>query len=214
MNEDWRIRNARDWQQIHTDIFGDSIPSHCEWTNPDAIISVLNKIGHYDSSNHMFFPDGGGMDLESAKRSSEDRCIEMHAGIDYILRPNKLVYEHIDDSLEWSYFRIETDPIALSGAYENYSADAYIEEVLELREGHYVNRAYWDANEYNGEPLPESSRVVMRLLKGALVIFKKSSIYNGNTKTYDGRHETLGADGFKKHITAASAAFAARAQEQ
>ena len=203
MDGNFSVENSQDWEKIHREIFGDAIPSHCEWTEPNAIIKVLNKIGQIDSSNHMFFPDGGGMDLESATTSNERGCIEMFAGLTYVFKPKMLVYENIDTKLEWSYFRIETDVLTPTGIYKNLPADFYHEEVLELSAGRYVNRSYWDANEYQGEPLPQTSRVVVRILKGALVIFKKSSIYNGLSATYDGRHEKLGADGFKKHITTA-----------
>lgn len=197
------VENNQIWEKIHSDIFGDAIPSHCEWTDPNAIINVLNKIGKFSNSNHMFFPNGGGMDLESATTSSERGCIEIFAGLNYVLKPKMLVYENIERGLEWSYFRIETDTLAPTGIYENLPKDLYLEELLELTSGRYVNRSYWDSGEYQGEPLPNTSRLLIRILKGSLVIFKKSSLYNANSATYDGRHEKMGADGFKKHINAA-----------
>lgn len=187
--------------KIHRDIFGETVPDHCEWTDINDIINVLNKIGKINNSNHTFFPGSGGLDLDSAELSNEPGCIELDLnGLIEIVKPEKLVYEKIEDNHEWSYFRLETLPFAGSGLYE-LPKDFYYEEVVELRPGKFISRSAWDAQEYNGEPLPKSARVVSRLIKGgALVIFKKMSYYNHNSATYDGRHETLGAAGFKQHI--------------
>lgn len=59
---------------------------------------------------------------------------------------------------------------------------------------------FWDVGEYYGKPLEGDAGVVIRILKGDFVIFSKASINNKNLRTYDGRHNRLGDDGFKKHI--------------
>lgn len=71
---------------------------------------------------------------------------------------------------------------------------------VELYPSKYIKRHYWDEQTYLNEPLPEGARVVVRYFKGAFVIFKKTSIYNQISETYDGRHEKLGADEFKNQI--------------
>jgi len=198
--EDFAIKNGKDWEKIHHSIFGDTIPKQCEWKNIEDIINILNKIGNVDASNHMFFPDGGGMDLDSVKKSHEKNCIELLTGITYIIKPKLLRFESIDKDFEWNYFRIECDNLKPSGVYKETQLDDYTEEVLELTPLKYINRSYWDENEYEGKRLPATARPLVRILKGSLVIFKKSSIYNHNSSTYDGRHEKLGVDGFRKHI--------------
>jgi len=198
--EDFITKNNNDWKQIHKEIFGIAIPNHFEWTNIDDIIKVLNIIGSFPNSNHMFFPDGGGLDLQGASNSKEKNAIELLTGISYIVKPKKLVFEHIDNDFEWNYFRLETGDLKATGVYESYSDDFQQEELVELSPNHYIKRHYWDVGIYNDEPLPTTARLIVRFFKGSFVIFKKSSIYNANSGTYDGRHEKLGEEGFKKHI--------------
>lgn len=205
--KEFKIENDRDWKHIHKKIFGDAIPKHCEWTNLDDIISVLNNIGQVEGSNHMFFPDSGGLDLKGSKKSNEKEAVELMMGVSYIVKPRRLIFEYIDDDFEWNYFRLETGDLAPSGVYEHYSDDFKMEEVLELRPGKYIKRHYWDAGTYNDEILPKNARPVVRYFRGAFVIFKKTSIYNNNPGTYDARHEKLGSEGFKKHIIAAYEQF-------
>lgn len=198
--DDFAIKNNKDWEKIHQSIFGGNIPNNCQWTDIDDIINILNKIGNVRASNHMFFASGGGLDLEGAKKSHEKDCIELLTGISYIIKPKSLTFEFIDKDFEWNYFRLEADNLTPSGVYKKLLADSYIEEVLELTPLKYVDRYHWDENEYDGQKLPKSARPIVRILKGSLVIFKKTSIYNQTSSTYDGRHDKLGADGFKKHI--------------
>jgi hypothetical protein len=212
--EDFLIQNEKDWKKIHNDIFGETIPEHWVWTNVDDIIAVLNKIGSVEASNHMFFPDSGGLDLEGAKRSNERGAIELLTGISYIVKPTKLVFEKIDENLEWNYFRLETDGLKPSGVYEEYPDDFPQEEVVELYNGHYIERHFWDEEVYHDEPLPGSARIVVRYFKGSFVIFKKTSIYNNNPSTYDGRHDKLGEEGFKEYIKAAYEHLSKRPQNE
>lgn len=205
-SEEFYNRNSEDWKTIHRDIFGSIIPKRCIWTNPEDIASVLNKIGRIPSSNHSFFPSGGGLDLEGASSSYEPNCIELDFGIAHVVKPKELIFESIDPDLEWNYFRLELLQLAASGVYGDDGDEAFDEELCELNSGNYVHRHYWDEGEYDDERLPSSARPLIRILKGSIVIFKKSSIYNGNSMTYDARHETMGAERFKEHILAAYAA--------
>lgn len=103
-----------------------------------------------------------------------------------------------EGDFEWAYFRIVTDDLPSSGVYENLSYND--EELTELSPCNYVERSVWEANEFEGQPLPDSARVITRILKGGLVIFNKASLYNANASTYDGRHSKYGVEGFRKHI--------------
>ncbi|MBS1744009.1 MAG: serine/threonine protein kinase [Bacteroidetes bacterium] len=198
-SEDFNIECSKDWKKIHEQIFGTIIPKHAEWTDIDDIVKVLNTIGIIPNSNHMFFPDGGGLDLEGAKLSHERKCIELLTGVSYIIKPRVLIFESIDSDLEWNYFRIETDILAASGVYE-LNADSFDEEVCELTPLQYVDRHHWDEGEYDGEKLPDTARPIIRYFKGSFVIFKKSSIYNNTTSTYDGRHAKVDANEFRLYI--------------
>lgn len=198
--DNFRIKNGKDWKSIHEKIFGSVIPKHYEWTGINDIVSVLNMIGGIANSNHMFFPDSGGLDLEGAKESYEDGCMELLVGISHVIRPKLLIFESIDEEYEWNYFRIETDYLKPSGVYEDVDAEDYSEEVCELSPLNYVDSYHWEQNEYDGEKLPPTARPLVRYFKGSLVIFKKSSIYNNNPSTYDARHNKMSAAEFRQYI--------------
>ncbi len=189
--------NRQAWIDIQNKIFPTGIPKHCEWTKLEDIISVLNIIGSIDNSNHMFYPTGGGLDVESSKLSTESNCIEIFTGLTDILKPKRLTFESFGDPI-WNYFRIETYDLEPSGVYKE--RDYPSEELTEIEAGKYINRSYWDEGEYQGQKLPKSARVLTRHLKGSFVIFAKSSYYNRNSSTYDARHNKMTSDEFREYI--------------
>jgi len=193
--------NRQAWIDIQNRIFPAGIPEHFEWTELIDIISVLNKIGAIDNSNHMFYPTGGGLDVESANLSYENNCIEISTGLTDIIKPERLIFESFIDPL-WNYFRIETLELESSSVYEKEDDNEYFpsEELLEIEAGKYISRSYWDEGEYMGQKLPSSARVLTRHLKGAFVIFAKSSYYNRNSRTYDARHNKMSAEEFRDYI--------------
>jgi hypothetical protein len=190
--------NRQAWIDIQNRIFPAGIPEHFEWTELKDIISVLNTIGAIDNSNHMFYPTGGGLDVESAKLSYENNCIEIYTGLTDILKPKRLLFESFIDPI-WNYFRIETLELEPSGVYVK-EEDFPSEELLEIETGKYISRSYWDEGEYLGHKLPYAARVLTRHLKGAFVIFAKSSYYNRNSRTYDARHNKMSAEEFRVYI--------------
>jgi hypothetical protein len=196
---DFLERNTKDWIEILEKIFPTGLPEKCEWTNRNEIVNVLKIIGSVRNSNHMFYPRGGGLDVEGANISVEDNCIEIDTGglID-ILKPSRLIFHSFKADHQWNYFRLETAELKPSGVYE--TKDYSDEELCELSPGNYVSRVYWDEGEYREEKLPPSARVVTRHFRGSFVIFQKTSIYNKNSRTYDGRHNKMTDDEFRKYI--------------
>ena len=199
--ENFAIENAKDWKQIHHDIFGSTIPLHYEWTDIHDIVSVLAKIARVENSNHMFFPESGGLDLEGVSISYEKDAIELLASTPYIVKPKKLVFESIDADCDWNYFRLETKELKPSGVCEELPKNALREEVLELSPGQYIDKQYWYDEEYEGEPLPSTARIVRRYFTGSFAIFKKTSAYNNNPITpYDAIHHKLGEEEFRRVV--------------
>lgn len=195
----YKEKNKQDWKNVINGIFPAGVPENCEWTTLEDIVSVLKAVGSIPNLNHMFYPTGGGLDLTGADKSTEENCIELHTGgLFDVIKPKALLFEKMSDDYEWSYFRIETDLLEPSGVYEK--TDGNYEEVTEIEPNHYIDRSAWDANEYQGNPLPKGSRVISRYFKGSFVIFKKTSIYNSISSTYDGRHSKMSADEFKAYI--------------
>lgn len=185
---------------IIAELFPFGKPQVCSWYEQKEMISILNKIGSIKSSNHLFYPNGGGLDLESAQKSFEENCIEITTARDEIISPLKLVFHSFENDIEnnWSYFRLDLNPLTQTNIYENKIE--YMESLTELSALNYIDRKYWDDGEYEDEKLPKSSRVILRWLKGSIVIFGKSSYYNKHNRTYDGRHNKLTDSDFRKYI--------------
>ena len=119
--------------------------------------------------------------------------------ISVIIRPSRLLFEAFGCDPEWNYFRLEAAELEPSGVYD-LEADTLYEELTDIGGESYANRSHWDDGEYNGRPLPEGSRVVMRYFGGAFVIIQKTSLYNDLNTTYDARHNKMTADEFREYI--------------
>jgi serine/threonine-protein kinase len=196
---DFLEQNKKDWIEIQDKIFPKGLPERCEWTDRNEIVNVLKIIGSIRNSNHMFFPRGGGLDVEGANISSEENCIEIDTGGLYdILKPSRLIFHSFKAEHQWNYFRLETLELKPFSIYEE--KDYSDEELCELSPGNYISRTYWDAGEYQGQELPSTARVVTRHFRGSFVIFQKTSIYNHNSRTYDGRHNKMTDEEFRKYI--------------
>ncbi|MBZ9624741.1 hypothetical protein G9F71_017980 [Clostridium sp. FP2] len=107
------------------------------------------------------------------------------------------------DSYEWAYFRLETYELEQSSVYETKFENR--KEVLDLGEANYIDRKFWDMGFYYDEKgskkeIPNNATVVTRYFNGSFVIFAKASIYNGVSSTYDGRHNKMSNERFRKYI--------------
>jgi len=110
-----------EWRTLLNDLFPIGVPTTAIWTDREAIIEVLKRIGSVDSLNHTFHPRSGGLDLTDAKPSHEEGCIELSfGGIAYVIRPARLYCETFGESVEWAYFRLETADLAPSGTHDTH----------------------------------------------------------------------------------------------
>jgi serine/threonine-protein kinase len=187
---DFRLQNPKDWKSLIDQLFPLSIPTHARWEGQSSIFTVLNHIGSIQNVNHLFFPDGGGLDLTSAKPANEEGLTELDfAGSIKLCKIANLTFESFGDidDYQWCYFRIELESIDSVGASRPRNG-RLIEELTEISLGHYVPRSAWDEREYQGEPLPRTARLISRILGGSMVIFQKSSIYNRIPGTYEAPH--------------------------
>lgn len=198
INNDWERQNLIQWQEVQEQLFPSYVPSHAEWTDLDDIISVLNLLGQYDSLNHLFFPDGGGLDLAGASSSYEEGCIELHFGeFAYIIKPKRLLYEYVDKTCEWNYFYIDLDE--MDAITQVLSPTCFCEEFCEV-----APKEYHPLELFNEMPLNDLRRIkprhIVRYLKGSMVAFHKDSIYNCMISKYKGEHSKITADGFRQFI--------------
>jgi hypothetical protein len=207
--DDFRETSLRTWAGLLEGVFPTGIPSSTKWTNLASMSSVLNRIGSQPNSNHMFFPTGGGMDLEgSSLYEEEDECLALKTGnrVAEVVKPSALLFESFGQDLEWAYFRIECQSLQPSGVYEDVQkGERASEEVVLVEPGTYAPRSAWDDASYEGKDLPETARLIIRSLGGgALVIFAKGSAYNlasgRGFDAYDGRHAKMSPAQFRDYI--------------
>lgn len=197
INASWSKENLIQWQEIQEQLFPTIIPTHAEWKNVEDIVNVLRLLGKYDSLNHMFFPDSGGLDLTNATISYESDCIELICGeLIYIVKPKKLSFEFINDEAEWNYFLLETENLKPIVQQEQ---DEYSEEIYETSPAQYIS-----LEEFENMPKTDIDRIkprqICRYLKGSFVFFHKDSIYNKEVSKYGGEHDRMTSGDFHDAI--------------
>lgn len=185
------------WASIQKKIFLDEIPSSHEWTRLEDIVSILNIIGSVKGSNQMYYPTGGSFDIESASLSNEKNCIEIYTGHVEILKPKKLVFESFYEKSDWNFFRLETHNLEPSGVYGERVVSS--EELVEIENGKYICRSYWDELEYEGKVISENARLTTRHLNGTFIIFSDSCPYD-EISNIGIKHNDLSAKDFSEYI--------------
>ncbi len=209
LNEDFHERNQEQWFEIQSKLFPTAFPSRVIWENIEDIINVLKIVCSYGNLNHMFFPDGGGLDLEDARLAKEQGCIELDFQLIDIVKPKRLLFESFGYDPEWNYFRLELDELEPSGVHEveigeePYEKKYNEEFVTELYPGQYDKPdmvEYRSEYEEMGYDIPKTARTVSRIFRGNFVIFNKRSIYNLTSSTYDGRHNKMNTEEFRNYI--------------
>ncbi len=194
--------NPLQWAEVQSRFFPLGVPARAVWEDIDDIVTILNVLGGTSNLNHLFFPSGGGLDLQRAVRSTrENGCIELFTdGYISVVKPTRLLFESFGDDPEWNYFRLETGVLEPSGAYAQYLTDWYEEDLTEIGGQTYVDSSCWDCGEYESKPLPEGSRLLTRYFRGSFVIFQKTSFYNQVMNSYDAGHNEMDADEFRARI--------------
>lgn len=209
LNEDFLETNQQQWFEIQTKLFPTSIPTRVIWEDINDMVKVLKIVCSYDNLNHMFFPDGGGLDLEDARLSFEEGCIELDFQLIDIVKPKRLIFESFGYHHEWNYFRLETAELEPSGVYkvkkgkEVSERARYKEEVTQISPGFYKDYNYLENSYYIEDDdyrRPEGMRHISRWFRGSFVIFNKASVYNQTSSTYDGRHNKMSTDEFRSYI--------------
>lgn len=215
INHNWGKENFLQWVEINHKIFPLHEPDHAEWVDLGRMVGIFNILGTYESLNHLFFPNNGGLDLTGARLSRDPQSIELEfGGLVFEAQPEKLIYERISEDFEWSYFRLELKEIVPH--FKQFVVDPYMEEYGEITRADGTIEAiplkkYDDLDE--NEITRLKARHVIRYLKGSLVIFHKYSLYNQVVSQYRGEHGKLSAGEFKRQITVLSQKFKGKTVE-
>lgn len=192
------------WTKALNEVFPKGVPPSAKWTDLVEMSKVLAIVGSLPNCNHVFFPAGGGMDLEGAAPYKEEPgCLALKVGsrVREIVKPSALLFESFGNDLQWAYFRLECQPLPDSGAHDTPQGDS--EEVVLVAPGEkYAPRSAWDNDEHEGKRLTKEALLIVRSTGGGpLVVFAKGSTYNfSSSDTYDARHAKVDADAFRSYI--------------
>lgn len=141
------------WKEVNAGVTGIPPEKHT-WINIDDIISVLDRIGKHEVSNHTFMPSGGGLDLAGASKSHEEGLIELNFdGSAKLVKPKSLTFHAVGENPEWWYLRLETDRFAPTGVYNDSQNENPTDELIPWTGGNEVD---WSM-QYIGEELLEVS---------------------------------------------------------
>jgi serine/threonine-protein kinase len=111
-----------------------------------------------------------------------------------ICKPSYLQFVSFQTEEKWFYFRLETNilqPMYTECTYENF-----YEYLIELDNGEIVSHS----RENDDYVIKHFKRYISRILSGSMVIVAKSSMYNHDAGTYDGRHNKMSSEEFRKYI--------------
>lgn len=202
LNLDFHKRNLTEWFEIQNILFPLASPKSAEWITPNSIVSILNQVARSNSLNHMFYPSGGGNTIEKASLYFDNNMIELQVAERMIclLKPRKLTFESFGFDPKWNYFRLEAEEIPPLNIENTVSSDGIYQALAEVSLGNFTSPDCFEYNEFEGNPLPSSARIVTRYLKGAFVFFCTSSTYNRDTSTYDARHNKMSELTFREYI--------------
>ena len=204
MSNEFHQKNLVEWRRRQEVFFGTAVPENAEWRSSSDIAKVLREFCG-PNLNHMFYPTDGGLDLETARLSREDGCIELATDdrVADIVKPKFLRFESFKGHPSHSYFYVETCELERSGLYDD---DNVREEVVEIPPYGYFPRCTWDDDEWDNpgtgetEDLPGDSRLIIRWLKGRFVITAKRSVYNLISRHYDARHNKMSVSEFRSYM--------------
>ena len=194
------VRNPQDWKRLVDQLFPVALPKKARWTDPAAIVEVLQHIGAVNNSNYTLLPESGGLELTGAKLAGAPGFVDLYMDASVrACKPTELTFESFGDAqdYQWNYFRLELETVAPLGK-DAVGMKGYGEIVTEVAPGEYDNYSRWQSRSDDDEDaLPATARPVVRLLKGSLVIFQKSSIFNLHLSKADGAHDQMTAQEFR-----------------
>ncbi len=205
--ESWKVPDPGPlwWQDVQERLFPIVLPKRAIWEDISDIVTILKSISFINGLNHMFFPEGGGLDLLGAELGKEPGTIELIHDIhsSSVVKPKRLIFEsfNFDWKWEWNYFRLETGILESTGL--TYVMNNY-EALVEIAPLKYISLEEWECDyddvEERDRKYPTNAKHICRFINGDFLIVAKSSTYNYITSTYDGRHNQMGTDEFRDYM--------------
>lgn len=201
--EDFQRAARAAWVAAIQEAVGANPPRTSVWEGPEAIRKALIPfMGR--NANHAHLPTGGGRDFHAVEHSRESGCLDFEVDEHSVYRAKaeRLTLEYISEAPAESFLLLESGTLkpVLGNARDRQ------EELLELSGGERLDRDVWDRGflDYDDEgreiPIPDDARIVVRWFGGKFLIITKGSMWNGDSGTYDGRHDRMSADDIRSII--------------
>ncbi len=137
------------------------------------------------SKNYLFYPEGGGNDLESVRQGKNPDEIELETSNFFVVRPKSLHFHLIPGKkAEWSFFLLKVEGLQRSGLYtQGQFANSSHEPIAEFPDGTWHDVDCVMSGEFMGQhgpmPTPAGTRVLNRqITSGTFALFCKASGYN------------------------------------
>lgn len=202
--KDFHVKSRAAWVDAIKHTVGAHPANKTIWEGPEAIRNALTAfMGR--NNNHTHLPTGGGQDFNAVDHSRESGCLDFKVGERTIYRAKaeRLTLVYIPEEPAESFLFLEAgtlSPLTETGSRLRQ------EEMLELSNGQRMERYVWDRGYIDHDsdgheiPIPGDARLVVRWLGGKFLLVTKGSLWNGDSSTYDGRHDKMSPDDIRTMI--------------
>jgi serine/threonine protein kinase len=192
-------RAPDEWLAVEADLFPYGTPEQADWRDPEAIRSIVDRIGSSRVASHVMLPGGGGQDIIGASNGRWPGTLELDFGLGspVVVSPSRLHFRRIENERASDFFLLEVNPIEPPAGYRA-RADMLLIEFVQLPDGRLIDASVTDRGEWAGKILPAGSRAITWCLGGSFLLVMRTSRYNRSPDTYDGRHGEFTADHLAK----------------
>lgn len=201
---DFHIKSLERWWGMLSSLFEiesiADLPERHEWTDPNEIIQVLHMIGT-QTSNHVFSPSGGGLDLRSA-RANEYFPGFIDMNLDNIvfetMIPAKLeFYRCLERDVDATYFLLENAP----------TNQVFSQDITRQRQELYISKdgkfaSYDQIRDSYDEDFANWQEFQIHFLQSRFVIAHKGGSYNDFGPHYTPVQNTLSPPKFYDYARA------------
>ncbi|GAB3840959.1 hypothetical protein [Hymenobacter jeollabukensis] len=199
---EFQTQSRGEWIKLLDALFPHGLPTRASWDDQAAICAVLNHLGTAAQLHYAFLPTHGGLNLSGAQPNGSTGLTELYLGSQvWICQVANLSFESFGDrnDYQWCYFRIELG--ALPAVPESQpEGNGYYQRLTELAPGQYLPPQDFDNRFEEESEYLKSARLVLRYLKGSIVLFKAPSVYDALDHSTSAAHEPLSADAFRNRV--------------
>lgn len=196
MRNNYHVESLKNWQAF-VEHYGPQV-----WTDPIQIADVLHDAARKVPSNHVYLPEGGGLDMIGSEPHGDAWISLLFDGVTVrtMTRPARLELVTFDEDplKEWAYLYLESVPDPLR---ENPRGYAVEHQIGSRREYNARLRQLGVPPTRPPSPLWDGDSVVVsRYWVGSFLIIPKGCQFNGWPHGYAGMPSKRGPTYFKQYL--------------